>query len=48
MVKFYMWMAVGQRVELFSNHEIADISAREIFLGDGNIHYIIQQQPTPQ
>ena len=33
--------------ELFSNHDIIGISAREILLGGGNIHCITQQQPAP-
>ena len=34
--------------KLYPNHEIVQIYAREILLGGGNIHCIIQQQPERQ
>ena len=34
-----------QLAELFPNHKVAEIYAREILLGGGNIHCITQQQP---
>jgi agmatine deiminase len=40
--------ALNKLAELFPNHEIVGISAREILLGGGNIHCITQQQPAPQ
>lgn len=39
--------ALNTLAELFPQHEIIGIPAREILLGGGNIHCITQQQPAP-
>ncbi len=41
-------VAMQSLSELFPNHEVVGIPAREILLGGGNIHCITQQQPAPQ
>ena len=40
--------ALNILAELFPNHQVVGISAREILLGGGNIHCITQQQPASQ
>ncbi len=39
--------AMQTLAELFPNHKVVGITAREILLGGGNIHCITQQQPAP-
>jgi agmatine deiminase len=44
----YDELALATLRDLFPQHEIVGLYAREILLGGGNIHCVTQQQPAPQ